>query len=172
MALGIEDRPAVSDVHVVPRRGRHVRVLGQAALVDALRGLDDLVQARRDLGRGHAAAEDVAGGDCSIDSGEMNSVGGGGSGESRSFIVEGSFGLAVVALFVLLGTASGSGVRMRTRAGGVSGSELSSTTGPSCAFVDAALSPRGTIGRATDMRIWDCAVAWRDIVGRSCATGR
>ena len=63
MALGIEDRPAVSDVHVVPRRGRHVRVLGQAALVDALRGLDDLVQARRDLGRGHAAAEDVAGGD-------------------------------------------------------------------------------------------------------------
>lgn len=48
---------------VVARHAGHVRLARQARLVEPLRGLDDLVQPRGDLGRRDAPAEDVARGD-------------------------------------------------------------------------------------------------------------
>ena len=62
MSLRIKDRPAVPYVHVIALRGRHICILREPSLVDALRGLDDLIQLGRDLRWGHAPTENVLGG--------------------------------------------------------------------------------------------------------------
>ena len=59
MTLGVENGPAATDVHVVACCGGDVCVLGKAALVDTLGGLDDFIKPLRDLGRRYAAAQDV-----------------------------------------------------------------------------------------------------------------
>ena len=60
--FGIENCASMPDVHMVSCGRRDVRRLGQAGLVDALRGFDDLVQLGRDLRWGHAPTENVLGG--------------------------------------------------------------------------------------------------------------